>query len=66
VDNGVARRAGALFETMLLETVLQPMAEQMPALGGYGIDVLAQSVAQHDAAGFGAVLARRLEGDRER
>jgi hypothetical protein len=42
------------------------MAEQMPALGGYGIDVLAQSVAQHDAAGFGAVLARRLEGDRER
>ncbi len=43
-----------------MQSILRPMCAQFGALGGYGAEVLAQSIAASDADGFGAALASQL------
>jgi hypothetical protein len=60
VDSQGAQRIGVAFEAMLLQMALRPLAAGVDALGDYGIGLLAQSIAEHDAGGFGALIAARL------
>jgi hypothetical protein len=66
MDSAIARRAGVVFESMLLEMALKPLAANMDALGDYGIGLLAQEIAKSDVTGFGDALAHQLGGVRER
>jgi hypothetical protein len=61
VDSAVAQRAGAVFEALLLQQVLEPLARADAALGGYGTACVAERIACGDAGGFGAAIARALE-----
>ncbi len=63
VDSIAARQVGAAFEAMLLEECLKPLAQGNDSLGNYGIEAVSRAIAQHDAVGFGAVLASRLLPD---
>ncbi len=63
MDSIAAHRVGVTFETLLLDTMLHPMAAGLDALGDAGIETLAQSIAQRDSNGFGALIAARLAGD---
>ena len=45
---------------MLLQMALRPLAAGVDVLGDYGIGLLAQSIAEHDSGGFGALIAARL------
>lgn len=56
-----ARRAGELFEAMLLAPVLRPMVAGMGMLGDYELDLLANEMAHHDANGFAAFVTASLE-----
>ena len=62
IDSAAAIRAGRLFESMLLEQVLQPSFGAATPLGDYGAGTLARSIAETDAGGFAAALARSLGG----
>ncbi|HEY9085138.1 MAG TPA: hypothetical protein VIN40_04245 [Candidatus Tyrphobacter sp.] len=64
MDSAIARRAGAVFEALLLQQMLEPIARGEEALGEYGAACVAQSIARDDAHGFGAAIARVLERDR--
>ena len=62
MDSLAAQRVGTTLEALFLATALRPLAAEFDALGGYGIDALAQSIAERDANGFGATLAASLAG----
>jgi hypothetical protein len=64
VDSVTARRAGELFEAMLLAPILRPMIAGAGMLGDYELDLLAHEVARHDRRGFAALIAARLENAR--
>lgn len=49
------------MEAMLLAPMLRPMLGDSGALGSYGVDLLAHSIAERDAGGFAATLASALE-----
>ena len=61
MDSSVARRAGEMFEAMLLVPVLRPMVAGIGTLGDYELDLLAQEIARYDRDGFASLLAARLE-----
>ncbi len=61
MDSAAAAQAGVVLEAMLVQTTLAPLARSDAALGSLGVAYLAQSVAQRDARGFGAVIAALLE-----
>lgn len=61
MDSAAAHRAGAAFEAMLLKDVLAPLTRGTQGLGDFGANALAQTIAEHDANGFGALIAARLE-----
>ena len=63
VDKLAAQRVGTTLEALFLETALKPLAPGFDALGGYGLAALAQSIAQRDPYGFGALIAAKLDGD---
>ncbi len=64
MDTSSAQRVGIAFETLLLSSVLKPLAAGFDnALGDYGTSVIAQSIAEHDRNGFGALIARSVERD---
>jgi hypothetical protein len=50
------------LEALFLAMTLKPLATGLDALGDYGVGALAQSIAQRDSHGFGALIAARLEG----
>ncbi len=60
MDSIAQRQAGIAFEAMLLKECFKPMEKEFDAVGGYGMELLAQTIAQHDERGFGAMLAARL------
>jgi hypothetical protein len=57
------RQVGVVFEAIVLEQCLAPIARGNDALGDYGIGALAQSIAERDAHGFGTLLGQ-LERER--
>lgn len=61
MDSAARARAGAQFEGLLLQQVLSPLGEELGRFGSCVIAPLAQSIAAHDAHGFGALLATALE-----
>ncbi|MGA8574934.1 MAG: hypothetical protein WB609_04505 [Candidatus Cybelea sp.] len=61
MDSVAARRAGELFEAMLLAPILRPMIAGVGTLGEYELDLLANEIARHDAHGFAAFVAASLE-----
>lgn len=61
VDSVTARRAGELFEAMLLTPMLRPIVAGAGVLGDYELDLLANEMARHDAHGFAAFVAASLE-----
>lgn len=61
MDSTAAQRVAAGFESMLLKELLAPLARGNDALGDYGLGALARTLADRDANGFGALLARALE-----
>ncbi len=61
MDSVTAKRAGALFEAVLLQTVLEPLAQSADMLGSYGASCLSESIARNDTSGFGAEIAKILE-----
>lgn len=61
VDSAAARRAGEIFEAMLLTPVLRPMISGAGTLGDYELDLLANEIAHHDTSGFAAFVAASLE-----
>ncbi|HEX4012303.1 MAG TPA: hypothetical protein VHX17_00280 [Candidatus Cybelea sp.] len=64
MDSIAARRAGEMFEAMLLAPVLRPLCTGAGTLGDYELDLLAHEVARSDRRGFAALVAARLEGNR--
>ena len=64
MDSVTARRAGELFEAMLLTPILRPMVAGAGMLGDYELDLLANEMARHDANGFAAFVAASLERGR--
>ncbi|MGC2130939.1 MAG: hypothetical protein WA629_12690 [Candidatus Aquilonibacter sp.] len=62
MDSLAAQRVGMTLEALFLTTALKPLAASFDALGDYGVGALAQSIAQRDSLGFGALIAARLEG----
>jgi hypothetical protein len=62
VDSPAAQRVGMTLEALFLAMTLKPLATGFDALGDYGVGALAQSIAQRDSHGFGALIAARLEG----
>lgn len=64
VDNVAARRAGEIFEAMLLAPVLRPLCAGAGTLGDYELDLMANEIARCDRSGFAALVAARLEGRR--
>ncbi|HET6275306.1 MAG TPA: hypothetical protein VFE16_05125 [Candidatus Cybelea sp.] len=61
MDSAAARRAGEIFEAMLLAPVLRPMISGAGTLGEYELDLLASEIARHDRGGFAAFVAASLE-----
>jgi len=62
VDSAGFARAGAAFEALWLETLLQPVMPGSDALSSYGMSAVAQSIAEHDPCGFGSIIAERMNG----
>gem|GEM_PF-3907947 len=56
-----AAQAGAQFEGMLLQQMLSPLEQSLGQVGSIALALLAQSIAAHDAGGFGCVLAALFE-----
>ncbi len=50
-----------MIEAMLLAPILRPMIAGVGMLGDYELDILAREIAHHDARGFAALVASRLE-----
>lgn len=61
MESADAARVSVLLEGMLLAPVLRPLVAGAGFVGDYELDLLAQELARHDATGFGALLAARLE-----
>jgi hypothetical protein len=61
VDSVAARRAGEIFEAMLLAPVLRPMIAGAGMLGDYELDLLAQEIAKRDGV-FASLVASSLAG----
>ncbi|MGB8520332.1 MAG: hypothetical protein WCD38_09250 [Candidatus Tumulicola sp.] len=61
MDN--AARAGAAFEAMLLEPVLQPLNAAFGEFGGYGLNLLAREIAEKDGSAFARLIGTALEQD---
>ena len=61
MDALTAAKAGAQFESMLLEQVLSPLERSLGQVGALALEPLAQSIAAADRHGFGAVLASLFE-----
>ena len=59
-----AAQAGAQFEGMLLGEMLAPLTQSLGQFGSMAIAPLAQSIAAHDAHGFGEILAAFFEKQR--
>jgi hypothetical protein len=64
VDSVAARRAGEIFEAMLLAPVLRPLCAGAGTLGDYELDLMANAIARCDRGGFATLVAARLEGRR--
>ncbi len=64
VDSAAARRAGEMLEAQLFIPMLRPLIAGAGMLGDYELDLLAQDVAQHDGAGFAALIAAHLQAQR--
>ncbi len=64
MDSVEARRAGELFEAILLAPILRPMIAGAGMLGDYELDALAREIARHDQHGFAELVATRLAGVR--
>jgi hypothetical protein len=62
VDSASLSRVGATFEALILEQVLEPITQGNDAVGGYALMSVAQTIAERDSRGFGALLASRLTG----
>lgn len=52
--------AGAALEALLLQQCLQPLAGDRDAIASFALGDVARSIAERDAGGFGAILARQL------
>jgi hypothetical protein len=46
VDSTTARQVQTTFETLLLETILEPLAGKDDMLGSYGVQTFAQLIAE--------------------
>ncbi|HEY2476740.1 MAG TPA: hypothetical protein VGI19_18310 [Candidatus Cybelea sp.] len=64
MDSVAARRAGEVFEAMLLAPVLRPLCAGAGPLGDYELDLMANEIARCDRGGFATLVAARLEGRR--
>jgi hypothetical protein len=60
VDKIAAAHVGMALESILLETALEPLTDAFGSLGSFGTSAIAQSLAQHDRSGFGALIAEQL------
>ena len=65
MDNVAARRVGAQFEGLLIEQLLAPLGASFAEIATLSLAPLAQSIAEHDGNGFGALLAAWLERGHE-
>lgn len=65
MDNAAARQAGTVFETLVVQMLLAPLAREESVLGAYGTACIAESIARADGRGFGALVAQALERRRE-
>jgi len=63
VDSVTTRRAGELFEAMLLAPILRPLIAGAGTLGDYELDLLARDIARRDQS-FAALIAAQLRGAR--
>ncbi|MGA2759441.1 MAG: hypothetical protein ABSF08_03840 [Candidatus Cybelea sp.] len=61
MDNVTARRAGEMLESILLAPMLRPLIAGNGMLGNYELELVAQTIARSDGAGFAALIASRLE-----
>ena len=61
IDSAATRRMGAQFEGVLIAQILSPLEQSLGQSGSFAIGPLAQSIAAHDAGGFGQVLASLFE-----
>ena len=59
MDN--AARAGAAFEALLLEPVLEPLTAALGEFGGYGVGILAREIAAKDGGAFARLVSTALE-----
>ncbi|MDP9018394.1 MAG: hypothetical protein M3N19_08750 [Candidatus Eremiobacteraeota bacterium] len=50
------RQVGWQFEALLLQQMLTPLSACLGQSGSFAIAPLAQSIAEHDAHGFGTIL----------
>jgi hypothetical protein len=50
-----------MIEGLLLTPILRPLIADAGTLGDYELDLLAREMARHDARGFAALIAARLE-----
>ncbi|HEY6484949.1 MAG TPA: hypothetical protein VIX83_01030 [Candidatus Cybelea sp.] len=64
MDSVAARRAGEIFEAMLLAPVLRPLGANAGPLGDYELDLMANEIARCDRGGFATLVAAGLEGRR--
>ncbi|MGC9992454.1 MAG: hypothetical protein ABSD52_08685 [Candidatus Cybelea sp.] len=64
MDNVTARRAGEMLESILLVPMLRPLIAGNGMLGNYELELVAQTIARSDGAGFAALIASRLERTR--
>lgn len=60
MDSATLGHLGTAFEAMLLERCLSPLVKEDDALASFGVNALAQTIAERDSHGFGALLASRL------
>ena len=61
VDGSNAREVGIAFEAMLLKACLGSISGKDNSYASIAVDAFVREIATHDAHGFGAVLARRLD-----
>jgi len=61
VDSIGARRAGELFEALLLMPFVRAMLPGLDALGDFGAELFAETMAGSDRKGFAAAIAAQLE-----
>lgn len=57
---------GARFEGLLLADLLAPLSRSLGEASSFAVAPLAQSIAEHDKHGFGALLAAQFSRVKER